>query len=863
MSQLSTFSTFVLFGRTALRRQINRSLSMKFPSWKKKSTAATAAATETDAPVRSATRHRSDRTSLLRRLAGMWMPLMSLSGMMMLSFSTMFAIPGAVYLAESRTAAVLQVSPDNYKELQCAAAIADKDERAIAVDQAISSAFSSPAAWQSDAGKQLAKERFDDQGLAAFASLPTNSRWSSTLAFLSPEGRVQAVKAIGLYLAILNFAIFGIAFGLMSKHLSGTDSALVWLWQFPVSRRVLFSSKLIEYVFDNPTAPLTAIFYAATVWICGGSFFTGLGVGALLGVSAAVTAAAIRLAAEALMIQHLGRKTRGAIVAGFTTLGGFALLATMMGGNARFLIESLVKAASALPAWCAWNPFTAGLGSNAMLNQNAAWWLSAPASAAIFALFAVLLAVRLTAGGLASAQDSVRDSRSPTPTPRATSRRSRLGIIAWKELLQLRRQPELLGQLLATPITIGFLLYVAGYKSIIDLATHGGTNISVAILVGASYMLMVATAQTLPRELKLLWLLQCQPRPLADVIRSKARVWAVIAIGVSVPFIGSVIAFVPSEAPSILIRVPFLLASLWFLSELVFGMTALSATITNEQTVRFSRNATLLPALVVANTSLAICSQSLWMQLGMLATLILLNAAVRERQLVELPWLSEPVETPPKQVYPMDAILAVVGFQAVQGGISAALVSNTELSASAITTVAYCASAAIVTALCWFWMWRNRLTLPALPQGPALRPICWGLPISCLAGLAVTLCARYWNGDCQLPAYATSDALRHAPYDKWCLLGLWVVAAPLFEEWIIRRMLYRSLRRTWGVGLSVALTAILFATLHPVAGCVALLTLGTMTALAAERTGRLWPSITIHAGYNFMIWSLWATWGCL
>jgi membrane protease YdiL (CAAX protease family) len=54
-----------------------------------------------------------------------------------------------------------------------------------------------------------------------------------------------------------------------------------------------------------------------------------------------------------------------------------------------------------------------------------------------------------------------------------------------------------------------------------------------------------------------------------------------------------------------------------------------------------------------------------------------------------------------------------------------------------------------------------------------------------------------------------------------------------------------------------------FATLHPVSGCVALLALGTMTALAAEKTGRLWPSITIHAGYNLMIWSLWLAWGCL
>jgi membrane protease YdiL (CAAX protease family) len=38
---------------------------------------------------------------------------------------------------------------------------------------------------------------------------------------------------------------------------------------------------------------------------------------------------------------------------------------------------------------------------------------------------------------------------------------------------------------------------------------------------------------------------------------------------------------------------------------------------------------------------------------------------------------------------------------------------------------------------------------------------------------------------------------------------------------------------------------------------VPLITLGVMTALTVEKTGRLWPSILVHAGYNFMIWCLW------
>ena len=99
-----------------------------------------------------------------------------------------------------------------------------------------------------------------------------------------------------------------------------------------------------------------------------------------------------------------------------------------------------------------------------------------------------------------------------------------------------------MGQVLAAPIGVGLILYIGGYRNVMNLAVKGGTNISVAILAGVSYLLMIAATQMLTSELKNLWLLQCQPRPLADVVRSKARVWAVVAIGVSLPVIGTAIA---------------------------------------------------------------------------------------------------------------------------------------------------------------------------------------------------------------------------------------------------------------------------------------------------------------------------------
>ena len=78
----------------------------------------------------------------------------------------------------------------------------------------------------------------------------------------------------------------------------------------------------------------------------------------------------------------------------------------------------------------------------------------------------------------------------------------RFGVLAWKELLQIRRQPEFAAQVLATPIGIGFMMYIAGYKSLMELATKGGANISMAILIGCSYMLMIAATQMLAASSK-------------------------------------------------------------------------------------------------------------------------------------------------------------------------------------------------------------------------------------------------------------------------------------------------------------------------------------------------------------------------
>jgi membrane protease YdiL (CAAX protease family) len=77
-----------------------------------------------------------------------------------------------------------------------------------------------------------------------------------------------------------------------------------------------------------------------------------------------------------------------------------------------------------------------------------------------------------------------------------------------------------------------------------------------------------------------------------------------------------------------------------------------------------------------------------------------------------------------------------------------------------------------------------------------------------------------------------------------------VVAAPIFEEFIFRGLIYGGLRRTLGLTLSVLASAAIFALVHPPAGVIPVFGLGIAAALVYERKRMLIGPIAVHAVYN-------------
>ena len=95
------------------------------------------------------------------------------------------------------------------------------------------------------------------------------------------------------------------------------------------------------------------------------------------------------------------------------------------------------------------------------------------------------------------------------------------------------------------------------------------------------------------------------------------------------------------------------------------------------------------------------------------------------------------------------------------------------------------------------------------------------------------------------------------PNDVVVTLVQYAIIAPLFEEFIFRGVLFASLRRKFGWGLSAVFSALVFSLVHGY-GLVGMLTVswsGLLWAWSYEKSGSLWPGIVAH-GINNLLASL-------
>jgi hypothetical protein len=361
---------------------------------------------------------------------------------------------------------------------------------------------------------------------------------------------------------------------------------------------------------------------------------------------------------------------------------------------------------------------------------------------------------------------------------------------------------------------------------------------------------MFSCFQTLNTEGQALWMLYCVPHSLASVLWQKAKLWAsvaaiypailfaiaiVLAGGVSLRFVGS--------AAIALLGIPILAVIATALG--VFGCNPL------EQDIQRRLRATYmyLYAILAAFYAYAIYASTIWQRGAVVILTALVAIALWQKTRDQFDYLLDPSAAPPSRVSVSDGLIAALMFFVLQAIVGLVL-SLARIPAAAALWIAFCIAGALTYGAVRLIYWRAHTTgIPRLLSHGMPGALRWGMIGGIAAALAGFIYIQLvWSMDL-FPALRRSELLGDHSIPLW-VGGLAILAAPVFEEFIFRGLIFGGLRRSLSLGTATLASAAIFAIVHPPISVIPVFVMGICAALVYERTRMLAAPVLLHSIYN-------------
>lgn len=675
------------------------------------------------------------------------------------------------------------------------------------------------------------------------------------LRLMTPENRPTAERAGGLLIALTALGSLLFAIGMASRNLARPEPSLAWLFEFPVPRPVLFSSRLSESLFDGATLPMLSMVPGILLWYGGLGFWAAVGWGFLFGALLALAVGALRIACEVLMLQKMKRKSRGTLGGLCAAAGTLMMVVVLYGGGTPVLQRALLAGAEALPAWFFQNPLSAGFGSG--VSDLGTHWLLAAGPVAVLCVASVLLCARLTRYGLEPGLDTARGSAT---APASAQKRPRFSGLIGKELAMLTRQRTVMVQVLLAPLMMVLIFYFQSGGDLAGRALSSDGALAAAIYGISSYMVLIAAQVAMNTELRTLWLLLSLPRALADALRVKSRIWGAAAAVLVLILSATAMLTQPQMAGGLLLRLPFILVLVWLIADLTVGIRTAGSCVISETTVQMKQWANWMPLLLSAGAGQAVFAGNLWALTVQVVLLAALNVSVWQKLETDLPYLTEPAEDPPARLCLMHGQFAVYGYFVLQS-LAIVVLARSGVPFAVSLPVGAAAAALLIAVIAVTSLRRHGIRI--LPEPAPFRAsgallTAGTLAAACGAGFLWLKFAPHfpWAAE-QLKLMAEQTEHFGNSY-RIGLAAAAVIVAPLCEEFLFRGIVYQGLRKSCGVRASVLWSALFFTVVHPAISAPAVFVVAVGLALVMEHTRRIWPCIFIHAAYNaFMLWLQW------
>lgn len=636
--------------------------------------------------------------------------------------------------------------------------------------------------------------------------------------------------------------LFGIAvlLPLGSKELAQPDWDMEWLVTMPVERSTLLWGRLLERSAANFSGMFALLPPLVVIgWYSGLAWYAPLA--ALLAMALLLPLAALlhTLADTGLRMWLPASQLRNlqAITGLFSMPLIYFIMALGMPGASSFVMDL----ARGFPAWTAWTP--PGMVLQAMQAPGVGQAVLMTAillleTAGLMWAGVTLMRYQLRHGVVNSgARESVRRKQpAAAAEPASVGLRTRLSNalspIKRRELRLLSRDRNFLVQTLLLPVVIvvSQMIFNGKLDSFAELGQHHTTAAAIAFGIGV-YVLMLSAFQTLNNEGQVLWLLYTVPRSIESVLKEKAQLWGTLTMIYPLIVIGISAWYTTHFEWRMLALLLIVFAGIP-----IYSMIAVSLGVFACDPQAVEARARVRPTYIYLYMLLASfytwsIYSSVWSQKLVVMVLVASMAlALWQKARDALPYLLDPAAAPPPRVSTADGLIAATAFFIMQGLITLLIMRGTDNPTLKAATMAFAGAGLLVYVLIRFVYWRNKTSgVPAmlrdgdiaatLRYGALAAAIASAVGLAYMAGLQHT---SVWPEIARQMSASTGS--------RGWLLALAVLAAPLCEEFIFRGLIYGGLRRSMPALPAMAMSAAIFAVVHPPLSILPVFVLGLCTA---------------------------------
>jgi ABC-2 type transport system permease protein len=639
-----------------------------------------------------------------------------------------------------------------------------------------------------------------------------------------------------------------------SGELAKADWDLEWLITLPIRTETLLWARILERSVVNPSGVLSLFTICTVVAWFSGYRWTAPLAGALTAWPLLLLAAVARTLVDTGLRLHLRpAKLRNlhAVISVLSIVTMYLTFSVGMKGKAQFMLG----VAAMMPDWLRFTP--AGLAVRA-LNERAftdtlvSYGELLLEAGSIAWLGVYLLRRQLRHGVIAGgARESGRDSAPPTVSmARSRSTALPLSAIQRRELTLLSRDRNFLVQSLVLPLLLVGGQVLLGSSGVATSMWHDANVLGSVAFGLAAYSLSMSAFQTLNTEGQALWLLFTFPLSIEGVLKDKAKLWGVITLAYPLALFGVGAVVSPG------LGWDFLGAILTVLLGIpIYAFIAVALGVYGSNPLEQQQNQKVKPAYMYLYMLLAglyvyaIVTPHPLQRLVFMVLSLLLAFALWQKARDQLAYLLDPDASPPARVSTSDGLIAVMVFFVAQAAATAVIIGRDRVTGGAVL-LAFSIGGAITYALMRYVYARSNTEGVPRILGESNRP---------LLGIALGLAAGVFALVYLLALDATKVfvAARHED-GSYIALGLWVaplavIAAPLFEEFIFRGLIFGGLRRTFGAWPATLASAAVFAIVHPAFALVPVFVMGVCAAQAYERTRSLLAPMLVHAVYNAIL----------